>query len=52
MFATKCSISHSLFILFQIILKKDHSFHKNIKQHNCFQHDNKKCLLSNKSAYV
>ncbi len=31
--------------------KKDHSFHKNIKQHNCFQNDNKKCFLSSKSAY-
>ncbi len=29
-----------------------HSFPKNIKQHNCFQHDNKKiCFLSIYLAY-
>ncbi len=30
-----------------------HSFHKNVKQHNCFQYycNNKKCFLSTKSTY-
>ncbi len=43
-------ININLFCIFRI-LKRYHSFHNNMKQHNCFSIDNKKCLLSSKSAY-
>ncbi len=39
-----------LFFEQQRILKKVHSFHSNIKQHNSDDND-KKCFFSTKSAY-
>ncbi len=41
-----------MLFFFFYFLKKYHGFHKNIKQHNCFNTDNNnKCFLNSKSAY-